>query len=747
MKSIDRRIAEELSVRESQVTAAIALLDEGATVPFVARYRKEATGGLSDVHLRHLHERLVALRELEERRSAILKSVREQEKITPELQRAILEAETRTRLEDLYLPYRPKRTTKAVLAREAGLEPLATRLLHHPEHRPESSAALFVDESLGIGEATAALEGARHLLIDRMGEEADLLGRLRETAWRQGTLVAKIIKGKEQEGGKFSDYFDFSQRVASLPSHRILAIFRGQKEGVLRRSLELDGGNLSASGVTPSEEMIAAHFRIRQQGRPGDLWLLETVRQAWRKKIRPHLETDLINRLTELAHQEAIRVFAANLRDLLLAAPAGEVSVMGLDPGIRTGVKVAVVEGTGKVVGTGVVYPHAPQNRWQESLDQLASLARTFHVRLVSIGNGTASRETARLVGELQQQHPDLGLVSVVVNEAGASVYSASAYASEELPDLDVSLRGAVSIARRLQDPLAELVKIDPQAIGVGQYQHDLDARRLASSLDGVVEDAVNAVGVDVNTASAPLLERVAGLNRTLARNIVADREAHGPFRNRTEINRVARFGPKAFEQAAGFLRIRNGDTPLDASAVHPESYPLVEKIVGRTGLAIGQLIGNRDALVRLQPGDFVDRQFGEPTVRDILSELEKPGRDPRPGFRTATFREGVESLADLAPGMILEGTVTNVTNFGAFVDVGVHQDGLVHVSTMARRFVKNPHEMVKAGMVVQVRVVEVDSTRRRIALSMILDDQSAAATGTSRHTGPTGGGRDELAS
>ncbi len=747
MKSIDRRIAEELSVRESQVTAAIALLDEGATVPFVARYRKEATGGLSDVHLRHLHERLVALRELEERRSAILKSVREQEKITPELQRAILEAETRTRLEDLYLPYRPKRTTKAVLAREAGLEPLATRLLHHPEHRPESSAALFVDESLGIGEATAALEGARHLLIDRMGEEADLLGRLRETAWRQGTLVAKIIKGKEQEGGKFSDYFDFSQRVASLPSHRILAIFRGQKEGVLRRSLELDGGNLSASGVTSSEEMIAAQFKIRQQGRPGDLWLLETVRQAWRKKIRPHLETDLINRLTELAHQEAIRVFAANLRDLLLAAPAGEVSVMGLDPGIRTGVKVAVVEGTGKVVGTGVVYPHAPQNRWQESLDQLASLARTFHVRLVSIGNGTASRETARLVGELQQQHPDLGLVSVVVNEAGASVYSASAYASEELPDLDVSLRGAVSIARRLQDPLAELVKIDPQAIGVGQYQHDLDARRLASSLDGVVEDAVNAVGVDVNTASVPLLERVAGLNRTLARNIVADREAHGPFRNRTEINRVARFGPKAFEQAAGFLRIRNGDTPLDASAVHPESYPLVEKIVGRTGLAIGQLIGNRDALVRLQPGDFVDRQFGEPTVRDILSELEKPGRDPRPGFRTATFREGVESLADLAPGMILEGTVTNVTNFGAFVDVGVHQDGLVHVSTMARRFVKNPHEMVKAGMVVQVRVVEVDSTRRRIALSMILDDQSAAATGTSRHTGPTGGGRDELAS
>ncbi|MEO5363700.1 MAG: RNA-binding transcriptional accessory protein [Magnetococcus sp. DMHC-8] len=729
MKPIGHRIAEELSVREAQVTAAIALLDEGATVPFIARYRKEATGGLSDVHLRHLQERLVALRDLEERRAVVLKSIQEQDKLTPVLERAILEAETRTRLEDLYLPYRPKRTSKATVAREAGLEPLAMRLLHHPEHPPESSAAHFVDVNRGVGDVAVALEGARHVLIDRMGEEADLLGRLRETAWRQGKLEAKVIQGKEREGTKFSDYFDFSQPVAKLPSHRILAIFRGHKEGVLRRSLALGEEETSASAIPSNENLIADHFGVRHKGRPGDVWLLETVRQAWRKKIRPHIETDLINRLTELAHQEAIRVFAANLRDLLLAAPAGGVPVLGLDPGIRTGVKVAVVEGTGKVAGTGVIHPHAPQNRWQESMEKLASMARTFHVRLVSIGNGTASRETARLVSDLQQKHPELGLVSVVVNEAGASVYSASAYASEELPDLDVSLRGAVSIARRLQDPLAELVKIDPQAIGVGQYQHDVDAKRLVVSLDGVVEDAVNGVGVDVNTASAPLLERVSGLNRTLARNIVAYREANGPFRNRKQINRVARFGPKAFEQAAGFLRIRNGDTPLDASAVHPESYPLVEQIIGRTGLAIEQLIGNRDALGRLMPGDFVDQQFGELTVRDILSELEKPGRDPRPEFRTATFREGVESLSDLEPGMILEGTVTNVTNFGAFVDVGVHQDGLVHVSAMARRFIKNPHEVVKAGMVVTVRVVEVDSERRRIALSMILDEQSVISS------------------
>ncbi|MBF0400163.1 MAG: RNA-binding transcriptional accessory protein [Magnetococcales bacterium] len=725
MKTIGRRIAEELSVRETQVTAAITLLDAGATVPFIARYRKEATGGLSDLHLRQLHERLAALRELEERRAVVLKSIQEQEKLTPALEQAIQEAETRTRLEDLYLPYRPKRTSKATLAREAGLEPLAMRLLQQPEHAPELSAAPFVDARKGIDDTAAALEGARHILIDYMGEDANLLGLLREMAWQQGKLEAKIIPGKEREGAKFSDYFGFSQPVAKLPSHRILAIFRGHKEGVLRRSLALDGGEEpTASGLTSNENRIASHFGIRRQERAGDLWLLEAVRQAWRKKIRPHLETDLINRLTELAHQEAIRVFASNLRDLLLAAPAGGVPVLGLDPGLRTGVKWAVVEGTGKVMGTGVIHPHPPRNHWQESLEQLATLARSFQVRLVSIGNGTASRETARLVGELQQQYPQLELVSVVVSEAGASVYSASAYASEELPDLDVSLRGAVSIARRLQDPLAELVKIDPQSIGVGQYQHDVDAKRLAVTLDGVVEDAVNAVGVDVNTASAPLLERVSGLNRTLARNIVAYREANGPFHNRKQINRVARFGPRAFEQAAGFLRIRNGDTPLDASAVHPESYPLVERIVSSTGVAIGQLIGNRSVLGCLQPGAFVDQQFGEPTVRDVLAELEKPGRDPRPEFRTAAFRAGVESMADLEPGMILEGTVTNVTNFGAFVDVGVHQDGLVHVSAMARRFVKNPHEIVKTGAVVRVRVMEVDNERRRIALSMILEEQ-----------------------
>ncbi|MBF0460155.1 MAG: RNA-binding transcriptional accessory protein [Magnetococcales bacterium] len=725
MPSIDRRIAEELSVREAQITAAITLLDAGATVPFIARYRKEVTGGLSDVHLRHLQERLLALRELEERRVVVLKSIREQEKLTPALEQAIQGAETRTRLEDLYLPYRPKRSSKATVAREAGLEPLATRLLQHPAQLPELSAAPFVDARKGIDDVPAALEGARHILIDHMGEAADLLGQLREAAWRQGKLLAKVIPGQEQEGAKFADYFDFAQPVATLPAHRILAVWRGHKAGVLRRSLDLEGEESSASTLTTNENRIASHFGVRHSSKPGDLWLLETVRLAWRKKIRPHLETDLINRLTEQAHQEAIRVFAANLRDLLLAAPAGGVPVLGLDPGLRTGVKVAVVEGTGKVAGTAVIHPHAPHNRWQESLERLAALARTFQVRLVSIGNGTASRETARLVGELQQKYPELGLVSVVVSEAGASVYSASAYASEELPDLDVSLRGAVSIARRLQDPLAELVKIDPQAIGVGQYQHDVEAKRLASSLDGVVEDAVNAVGVDVNTASAPLLERVSGLNRTLARNMVAYREAHGPFHNRKEINRVARFGPKAFEQAAGFLRIRQGDTPLDGSAVHPEAYPLVEKILDRTGLTLTQLIGNRDVLSRLRPAEWVDPRFGEPTVRDILAELEKPGRDPRPEFRTATFREGVESLSDLQPGMLLEGTVTNVTNFGAFIDVGVHQDGLVHISAMARRFVKNPHELVKAGMVVRVRVVEVDSVRRRIALSMILDEQS----------------------
>ncbi|OSM08770.1 Tex family protein [Magnetofaba australis] len=668
MQSIAKRIAEELSVKISQVEAAIALLDEGSTVPFIARYRKEATGGLTDTHLRDLHERLGTLRDLEARRVTILGALKEMGKLTPELERSVLGAQTRTRLEDLYLPYRPKRHTKASKAREAGLEPLAMALLDNPQNAPEKAAAAFVNADKGVADVQGALDGARDILIEVMGEDADLIQRLREIAWSQGTLRSQVVKGKEQEGAKYADYFDFSQPVASLPSHRILAILRGHKEGMLRHSMALKGDDETpANRLNPSESEIASRFRVRNQGRPGDAWLLDTVRQAWRKKIRANIESDQVKRLMEAAHIEAIRVFAGNLRDLLLAAPAGAVSVLGLDPGLRTGVKVAVVDATGKVATTGVIYPHAPQNRWRESLDQLARWAQTFHVKLVSIGNGTASRETAKLVSELARLRPELGIVSVIVNEAGASVYSASAFAAQELPDMDVSLRGAVSIARRLQDPLAELVKIEPQAIGVGQYQHDVDAKRLANSLTGVVEDAVNAVGVEVNTASAPLLECVSGLSSTLAQNIVDFRDANGPFKSRKQLLKVARFGPKAFEQAAGFLRIRNGATPLDNSAVHPESYSLVERIVDKTGMSLKQIIGNREVLGNLRPADFVDGQFGEPTVRDILAELEKPGRDPCPEFRTANLREGVEAITDLKPGMILEGTVTNVTNFGAF--------------------------------------------------------------------------------
>ncbi|MBF0626274.1 MAG: RNA-binding transcriptional accessory protein [Magnetococcales bacterium] len=744
MKTIQQRLAAELGVGEGQVVVAVQLLDEGATVPFVARYRKEVTGGLTDTHLRLLHERLGQLRELDSRRDTVLRTIREQGRLTPELEAAINEADTRTRLEDLYLPYRPKRRTRAAVAREAGLEPLALELLRQPSREPLSAAAAFVDATKGIADAPAALEGARHILVEILAEDAALVGRVRDTLWDQGVLQSRLAKGREDPEQKFADYYEFDQPIKTLPSHRVLALMRGQELGILRLGLE-HGRDVEAGGsptVPHCETMIRRHFAIENRGRPADAWLLEATREAWRKKMKPHLETDLTRRLVEQAHGEAVQVFAANLRDLLLAAPAGMVSVMGLDPGLRTGVKVAVVDETGQVRKTATVYPHPPQGRWQEALRELAALARTHRVRLVAIGNGTGSRETDRLVRELKQTHPDLDLTGVVVSEAGASVYSASEYAARELPELDVSLRGAVSIARRLQDPLAELVKIDPKAIGVGQYQHDVDAQRLSRSLDAVVEDAVNGVGVDVNTASPPLLARVSGLNATLAANIVAYRNAHGAFANRQALCKVPRFGARTFELAAGFLRIHNGDTPLDASAVHPEAYPLVQRILRHTGLDLSRLIGNRSILNALPVAELVDDRFGEPTIRDILGELEKPGRDPRPTFHTAAFREGVEDMKDLQPGMILEGVVSNVTSFGAFVDIGVHQDGLVHISAMADRFVKDPHEITRAGAVVKVRVLEVDLKRRRIALSLRLQDSpdppTTAPAGRNRSQQPT---------
>ena len=724
MKTIHQRIAEELGVRAAQVVAAVQLLDEGSTVPFIARYRKEMTGGLTDTHLRLLHELLGQWRALEERRETVLRSIREQGKLTPSLEASLLAAETRTHLEDLYLPYRPKRRTKASVARQAGLEPLALGLLKNPSHAPEQVARSFVDPKKGVEDVAAALEGARHILADVVSEDATLVGRVRDALWENGVLQSHLVKGKEEEGEKFSDYFKFDQPIKKLPSHRVLALFRGKGLGILRLGLEHERDvAMEEKGRSFCESLICRHFSIQDRGRPGDAWLQETVHHAWRKKLKPHLDTDLSKRLLEKAQEEAVRVFSANLRDLLLSAPAGMVPVMGLDPGLRTGVKVAVVDEMGRVQQTTTIYPHPPRGHWQEAKRVLVSLMQNYPVRFVAIGNGTASRETDRLVGELKNSHPELNVVCVVVSEAGASVYSASEYAAQELPTLDVSLRGAVSIARRLQDPLAELVKIDPKSIGVGQYQHDVDAQRLARSLDGVVEDAVNGVGVDVNTASPPLLERVSGLNATLAENIVAYRNENGLFPNRKALNKVPRFGPKTFKLAAGFLRIQNGDTPLDCSAVHPESYLLVERILKKMGLSLAQLIGNREVLHTLPVADFVDARFGEPTVRDILRELEKPGRDPRPVFRTATFQEGVEEIKDLQPGMVLEGVVSNVTNFGAFVDIGVHQDGLVHISALANRFVKDPHEITRAGAVVKVRVMEVDLKRRRIALSMRLDD------------------------
>jgi uncharacterized protein len=729
MQSIIKVIAQELSATARQVEAAVALLDGGATVPFIARYRKEATGGLDDTQLRLLEQRLGYLRELQERRATVLASIEEQGKLTDALREAILGADSKQRLEDLYLPFRPKRRTKAQMAREAGLEPLADRLLSDPTQVPDAQAAGFVNPEQGVADANAALEGARQILMERATEDAALIGELRDTLWQQGLLVAKVLPGQETAGAKFRDYFDHAEPICRIPSHRALALFRGRNQGVL--SLELSAG-AEPDADAPLRGRVAARLGIADRGRPADAWLMETVRKAWRIKLLTRLDLDLKARLGEAAEAEAIRVFATNLKSLLMAAPAGRVPTMGLDPGLRTGVKVAVVDGTGRVVATAGVFPHAPRNQWDASIATLAGLCRDHGVKLVSIGNGTASRETDRLVRDLAKRHPELGIKGVMVSEAGASVYSASAYAAQELPQLDVSLRGAVSIARRLQDPLAELVKIDPKSIGVGQYQHDVNQTGLARSLDAVVEDCVNAVGVDLNLASVPLLARVSGISASLAENLVRHRDEHGPFRTRAELKRVPRLGDKAFQQCAGFLRIADGDEPLDGSAVHPEAYPVVRRIVAQTGKPLRALMGDRQTLRGLAAEQFADEVFGMPTVRDILVELEKPGRDPRPAFTTASFREGIERPEDLAPGMVLEGTVTNVTNFGAFVDIGVHQDGLVHISKLADRYVADPHKVVQSGQVVKVKVLAVDLERRRIGLSMRLDEAVDGADGTS---------------
>ncbi|MHB6910865.1 Tex family protein [Streptomyces sp. DB-54] len=742
--SIEARIADELGVRERQVKAAVELLDGGSTVPFIARYRKEATEMLDDAQLRSLEERLRYLRELEERRTAVLESVRSQGKLDAALEAQIRGAESKARLEDIYLPFKPKRRTKAQIAREAGLTPLADGLLADPSVEPAAAAAAFVDADKGVADPAAALEGARAILTERFSEDADLIGELRERMWSRGRVAAKVRAGKEEEGAKFADYFDFAEPFTELPSHRVLAMLRGEKEDVLDLALEPEDPAEAGEGPSSYERSIAHRFEITDRGRPADKWLQDTVRWAWRTRVQVHLGIDLRLRLRQAAEDEAVRVFAANLRDLLLAAPAGTRATMGLDPGFRTGVKVAVVDATGKVAATETIYPHVPQQKWDAALATLARLAREHRVELIAIGNGTASRETDKLAAELIDAQPELKLTKVMVSEAGASVYSASAFASQELPDLDVSLRGAVSIARRLQDPLAELVKIDPKSIGVGQYQHDLAEAKLSRSLDAVVEDCVNGVGVDVNTASAPLLARVSGISSGLAENIVTHRDGNGPFRSRKALKDVQRLGPKAYEQCAGFLRIRGGDDPLDASSVHPEAYPVVRRMVQAANSEVGALIGNTAALRALRPADFVDDSFGLPTVTDILQELEKPGRDPRPEFRTATFKEGVEKIGDLAPGMLLEGVVTNVAAFGAFVDVGVHQDGLVHVSAMSKTFVKDPRDVVKPGDIVRVKVLDVDIPRKRISLTLRLDDEpgKGAPAGGGERRGGSGGGR-----
>jgi protein Tex len=756
MLSIESRLASELAVKPQQVAAAVALLDAGSTVPFIARYRKEATEGLDDAQLRTLEERLGYLRELEERRTAILKSIEEQGKLTGELKVAIAGADTKQRLEDLYLPYKPKRRTKAMIAREAGLDGLAAALLANPSLDPETEAAKYLKpafttdngENPGAPDAKAALDGARQILMEQFAEDAELLGELREHLQENGQLVAKVATGKEEAGAKFRDYFDYREPISAIPSHRGLALFRGRKEEILQLALKLPEELVEQPAGTPApavapfnscERRIASHFQIADQKRPADSWLQQTARWTWQVKLGWQLEGELFSALRERSEEEAIRVFARNLHDLLLAAPAGPRATMGLDPGLRTGVKVAVVDRTGKVVETGTIFPHVPRNDWDGSLHVLAAIAKKHNVDLVSIGNGTASRETDKLAADLMKRHPDLKLTRIVVSEAGASVYSASELASHELPGLDVTLRGAVSIARRLQDPLAELVKIDPKSIGVGQYQHDVSQTKLARSLDAVVEDCVNAVGVDVNTASPALLARISGLSTSLAEAVVRHRDENGAFTSREALKKVPRLGAKTFEQAAGFLRINGAANPLDSSAVHPEAYPLVERILADLGRPLAALNGDARALKQVDAKRYTDEQFGLPTVQDILRELEKPGRDPRPEFKTAAFQDGVEDLKDLTTGMLLEGVVTNVTNFGAFVDIGVHQDGLVHISMMSHKFIKDPRELVKAGDVVKVKVLEVDLQRKRVALTMKLDEAPARGRPDSSQAGSRG--------
>ena len=742
---ITQKIATQLDVKTQQVSAAIALLDEGSTVPFISRYRKEATGGLDDLQLRDLELRLRYLREMDDRVETIVASIKEQEKLTPSLEKQIRSAQTKTELEDLYLPYKPKRRTKAMIAIEAGLEPLADKLFADPTLDPEAQATEFIGEA--VEDSKAALDGARDILMERFSEDAVLMGRLRNHLWNNGELRSSVVEKNKADAAKFTDYFDYSERLNKIPSHRALAVFRGRKEGFL--SVEIGSAGLEPGATDPCQGMVANHFGIKNKGRLADKWLNEVITWTWRIKLIYRLETDLLGQLREQSDDEAIRVFTENMKAILLAPPAGNKVTLGLDPGLRTGVKVCVVDRTGKFIEDTAIYPHQPRNQWDESLSVLAKLAKKHGVELIAIGNGTASRETDKLVGDLIKLHKELKLDKAMVSEAGASVYSASDIAREEFPDLDVTVRGAISIARRLQDPLAELVKLDPKSIGVGQYQHDVSQFKLGQSLNTVVEDCVNAVGVDVNMASAALLKQVSGLSSSIATNIVAYRDQHGEFKNRRDLKAVPRFGAKSYEQAAGFLRIVNGDNPLDASAVHPESYSVVKKIGAASKKKVAQMMGDRSFLSKLNPADYTDEKFGLPTVTDILVELEKPGRDPRPEFKTAEFKDGVESMKDLEVGMRLEGIITNVTNFGAFVDIGVHQDGLVHISALSNQFVKDPHTVVKTGDVVKVKVMEVDLQRKRIALTMRLDDEVQAKSpgkesGTNTATRPTRSARPQ---
>ena len=732
-QQISQIIAAELTVQPQQILAAIQLLDDGNTIPFIARYRKEATGGLDDTQLRHFETRLIYLRELEDRRQTILKSIEEQGKLTDELRDKIHATQSKTELEDLYLPYKPKRRTKGQIAIEAGLEPLADLLWNEPKNDPETSAAEFVNADKGVTDAKVALDGARYILMERFAEDAGLLAKVRDYLAKNAVIVSKVIEGKETEGAKFQDYFDHQELLKNVPSHRALAMFRGRNEGILQLSLNADPDAEEGSRQSYCEEIIRDYLDVRFTGQPADKWREQVIAWTWKIKVSLHLETELMASLREKAEEEAIDVFARNLTALLMAAPAGAKSTMGLDPGLRTGVKVAVVDNTGKLLDTTTIYPHT--GREAEAQVAIFSLIRKHNVELIAIGNGTASRETERFAKEVIKEIKENKPQTVVVSEAGASVYSASEFAANEFPNLDVSLRGAVSIARRLQDPLAELVKIEPKAIGVGQYQHDVNQTQLARKLDAVVEDCVNAVGVDLNTASAPLLARVAGMTKTLAQNIVEYRDENGRFESRSELKKVPRLGPKAFEQCAGFMRIADGKNPLDASGVHPEAYPVVEKILQATAQSIQDLMGNADVVRQLDAKQFIDEQFGLPTVQDIFKELEKPGRDPRGEFKTAVFAEGVEEITDLKPGMILEGTVTNVTNFGAFVDIGVHQDGLVHISSLSDKFVEDPHQVVKTGDIVKVKVLEVDVPRKRIALTMRLDESAVKNDGKSDRT------------